>query len=565
LYCLWRDRKAMLAHVANMIGYGIFSYAMVRVVAGWITGHGWDFARIFPLGSFLWWAVVVNTVLIIWRWTLRFINVEKAYGPMQGLLSVVRLPVGNVINFFALIKAARQWIRHKISGQPLRWASTAHTFPTTGALGAYQRRLGDLLIEREGLSRDDLDRALELQRRTGEPLGEVLSLSGVVSGRAVVRALSAQWSIPWIEESELRAQPAMIARLPESEAERLNVLPVGTDDGGIATVAVAKPLSAEEKASLEARLGMRIRIVCAEDSALRQARRRAYSTASTPVRLGEIAVASGWLSSEQLSLALDEQKETGEFLGDLLVRTGKLTSEQLEQATATIAGCEFRPVAVTDVDLDAFRILGYGPCAFQSFVPLISENGDDDTAVVACAARLDASTVDWIEASLRKRVRLVRAPALDLSLAVHLAGSRVWPDGLVVGLGGKDGAELLAASVLFGLSDEFMEQTVAQARANALSPVQYLLDQGVITQAEYDQIASLASGKSIVHSSPTAVRIDASEQNNVEQTIPLRPIRIDRMAEQETNSRIETDSRNEQTQEIESTEYENEVQLSASA
>jgi adsorption protein B len=54
------------------------------------------------------------------------------YGWRQGLASLPRMVVGNVINCFAALRAWRLYLVHRISGKALAWDKTAHEFPESG-------------------------------------------------------------------------------------------------------------------------------------------------------------------------------------------------------------------------------------------------------------------------------------------------------------------------------------------------------------------------------------------------------------------------------------------------
>jgi adsorption protein B len=56
---------------------------------------------------------------------MRAVFTTSAYGWRQGLLSVPRLVVGNVI---AMLAAARAIFAH-VGGGPRRWDKTSHIFP----------------------------------------------------------------------------------------------------------------------------------------------------------------------------------------------------------------------------------------------------------------------------------------------------------------------------------------------------------------------------------------------------------------------------------------------------
>jgi len=69
--------------------------------------------------------LTVNGFLLAWRISMRALFTASAYGWRQGLLSIPRLVVGNVI---AMLAAARAISLH-IGGGATRWDKTHHTFP----------------------------------------------------------------------------------------------------------------------------------------------------------------------------------------------------------------------------------------------------------------------------------------------------------------------------------------------------------------------------------------------------------------------------------------------------
>jgi len=44
-------------------------------------------------------------------------------------MAAPRLVVGNFVNFFATWRAVRIYLRHRISGEPLIWDKTTHSYP----------------------------------------------------------------------------------------------------------------------------------------------------------------------------------------------------------------------------------------------------------------------------------------------------------------------------------------------------------------------------------------------------------------------------------------------------
>ena len=70
--------------------------------------------------------LLINAWLLGWRIFMRACFTTSAYGLGQGLLSIPRMVVGNVI---AVLAAARAVSIH-LGGGPVRWDKTTHIFPT---------------------------------------------------------------------------------------------------------------------------------------------------------------------------------------------------------------------------------------------------------------------------------------------------------------------------------------------------------------------------------------------------------------------------------------------------
>ena len=51
------------------------------------------------------------------------------YDWQHGLMSVPRLIVANFVNFFAAVRATQIYLAHRISGAPLVWDKTSHSYP----------------------------------------------------------------------------------------------------------------------------------------------------------------------------------------------------------------------------------------------------------------------------------------------------------------------------------------------------------------------------------------------------------------------------------------------------
>ncbi len=81
-------------------------------------------------------------------------------------------------------------------------------------------RLGEILIQQNLLSPEQLEQALVEQKRTGRKLGRVFIDSGFVTEKQISEALARQLNIPFIDLSQFNVQSQIVQKLPEAQARR---------------------------------------------------------------------------------------------------------------------------------------------------------------------------------------------------------------------------------------------------------------------------------------------------------------------------------------------------------
>ena len=486
LYCLWRDRKALITNYMNIFAYTLAFYCLTRLILGWVSGRPWTFDHIFAPGSVLWWLVMGNTLVLSWRALMKYLTVDKIYGPLHGFLSLPRFFVSNVINFVATSKALKQYAVHRWTGEPLRWLKTDHAFPSVDALKTYTRRLGELLMDRQGLSEEQVQQALELQTATGLKLGEVFTMTGMVSTQAVADALAEQLSMPVVDPDPFEIPLSLLQRITEADAELMGILPLRMEDDETVSIAVASAPEPDLRDTLEAMLKQRVQFVFAAEATLKRARQRAYRRLLTefpgherPERLGAMLRARGILSEHQLHEALEEQAQTGELLGALLVRRGWMKESDVSELLASRLHGGFRTLQVDQADPDALRTIGYGLCSLYGVVPLRPETAGGPV-LLASSAPIHGEVQMLVAAKLGTRVQHVLAPALDVRLALAAASRLAWPEGIAGGLAGMDGSELQAIAADPDWAGDLTE-LARSARRSGRSPVDYLLAVGGIS------------------------------------------------------------------------------------
>lgn len=136
--------------------------------------------------------------------------------------------------------------------------------------GTGTERLGALLAKAGLITQEQLDAALETQKRTGQMLGMVLLEEGLVSGQDVVRALEAQLGLPAVYSLQGLVLTEAARLLSRSFAQAHCCIPLRVE-GGTLTVAMANPLDLTAINAIENRTGLTVEPCIATASAVRRA------------------------------------------------------------------------------------------------------------------------------------------------------------------------------------------------------------------------------------------------------------------------------------------------------
>lgn len=103
------------------------------------------------------------------------------------------------------------------------------------------RILGQIICELTNLSAENLERALQVQHNTGEPLGQILVKMGLITERDRARALGRQWGVPFVEIEQDALEEEVMNLLPKQLIQRYRALPIAKN-GNRLSVAMINPL-----------------------------------------------------------------------------------------------------------------------------------------------------------------------------------------------------------------------------------------------------------------------------------------------------------------------------------
>ena len=120
------------------------------------------------------------------------------------------------------------------------------------------RKLGEFLVNRKVLSKDDLEHALRKESESGIPLAKILSAEGLVSERDVTAALADQLQIPFWDPTTTPVSPLVEGIIPAELATKYTVVAVSAD-GNALLVATDNPLDDSAMAMLSQATGWKVK------------------------------------------------------------------------------------------------------------------------------------------------------------------------------------------------------------------------------------------------------------------------------------------------------------------
>ena len=141
-------------------------------------------------------------------------------------------------------------------------------------------RLGEILVGRGCISKEQLEQVLDIQREEGGRLGQVLIRMGLISEHQILEALSTQFDIPIIDLEKTQAGSILVGVVPLNLARRLLVLPLWERDG-ILTVALADPTRLQDLEEIRMITGYEIKPYLATVSAVTEGIDKPYNALRT--------------------------------------------------------------------------------------------------------------------------------------------------------------------------------------------------------------------------------------------------------------------------------------------
>lgn len=118
-------------------------------------------------------------------------------------------------------------------------------------------RLGDVLVNAGVIGADQLEQALEAQRRTGGKLGEALVRLLLLTEDQLAKALAEQKGLEFVNLAAVEIDRDAATKIPERVARKKRVIPIAVREGAL-VLAMADPLDIEAIDDARLRTGMQV-------------------------------------------------------------------------------------------------------------------------------------------------------------------------------------------------------------------------------------------------------------------------------------------------------------------
>src|SRR5690606_459082 len=132
------------------------------------------------------------------------------------------------------LKVQKRLEQHRQTGEILVELGYATRKAIADAVKKYGHRLslGDLLLEQGLITKNVLEAALDVQKREGKQLGQILIDLGYINERVLLRNLAHQSQVPYIEADYSMLDPALLRGVSPDFLERHVFLPFSRSEDG---------------------------------------------------------------------------------------------------------------------------------------------------------------------------------------------------------------------------------------------------------------------------------------------------------------------------------------------
>lgn len=163
-----------------------------------------------------------------------------------------------------------------------------------------RKRLGDILVESGIISQEQLEQALQEQKKTRLKLGDHLLQTGYITEQQLIEILEFQLGIPHVTLYRYRLDPSLSSIVPEELARRYSLIPLKKEENKL-TVAMVDPMDYFAIDELRMSTGFIIEPVIATRDEIQRTINRMYSMQDSVKELMEDTSITGDIEEAEVT------------------------------------------------------------------------------------------------------------------------------------------------------------------------------------------------------------------------------------------------------------------------
>src|SRR3989338_271179 len=141
------------------------------------------------------------------------------------------------------------------------------------------KQLGELLLERQMITRPEFEAALKIQKEKGGLIGQILVTLGYVNEEDIAQAITVQYGFPFLPLENYEINQEALKLIPANVARQYNLIPVDRI-GDMITIAMSNPLNAHAIEDVGMITKCQVQIFVSTMSAITSAINKYYGTVS---------------------------------------------------------------------------------------------------------------------------------------------------------------------------------------------------------------------------------------------------------------------------------------------
>ena len=139
------------------------------------------------------------------------------------------------------------------------------------------KHIGELLIERGIINRDQINMAINHQKEHGGLMGEVLVELKFATEKDIAQALTSQYGFPYLPLSNYEIDPEVIKSVPENVCRQFCLVPIDKI-GKSLTLAMSNPLNVQAAEDVELITGCTVQAFVSTTTDIKQAIDKYYKS-----------------------------------------------------------------------------------------------------------------------------------------------------------------------------------------------------------------------------------------------------------------------------------------------